>query len=243
MPQNNTSLFKTVMNSLFVSLLLVGLLTSLTHSPAVYAEDELLEVDDAFKLQPPIVKDQNILISWKIAEDYHLYRDKMSITSDSTAVQTAIYSKAKLVDDALFGKTKTYEHAATASLPFENSSNAATTNTLTIIFHVCADKIGVCYPPQTRTFKIELPASQAANQPASPEASGGFGSLSALNSFFKQDSGQPELLEADQAFQFSHQINAAGQLELIWNIADDYHLYQDKFKVRVTNGAASLGAL
>lgn len=243
MPQNNTSLFKRIMNSLFASMLLVGLLISFTHSSATYAGDELLEVDDAFKLQPPIIKDQNILISWKIADDYHLYRDKMSVTTDSTAVQAPVYSKAKLVDDALFGKTETYEHAATASLPFQNSSNTSITATLTVKYQGCADKIGVCYPPQTRTFKIELPASQTLNQTSSPEKPSGFGSLSALNSFFKQDSGQPELLDAEDAFQFSHQINATGQLELSWNIAHDYHLYQDKFKVSVLNGDASTGEL
>ena len=243
MPQNNLSLFKTIMNSLFASLLLVGLFTSFTHSPSVQASEELLEVDDAFKLQSPTIKDQNILISWEIADDYHLYRDKMSITSDSTAVQAPVYSKAKLVDDPLFGKTEVYERSARISLPFQNPSKTTETATLTVKYQGCADKIGVCYPPQTRTFKIELPASQTNNQTVSPKASGGFGSLSALNSFFKQDSGQPELLDAEDAFQFSHQINAAGQLELSWNIAHDYHLYQDKFKVSVLNGDASIGEL
>lgn len=243
MPQNNLSLFKTIMNSLFASLLLVGLFTSFTHSPAVQASEELLEVDDAFKLQSPTIKDQNILISWEIADDYHLYRDKMSITSDSTAVQAPVYSKAKLVDDPLFGKTEVYERSARISLPFQNPSKTTETATLTVKYQGCADKIGVCYPPQTRTFKIELPASQTNNQTVSPKASGGFGSLSALNNFFKQDSGQPELLDAEDAFKFSHQINSAGQLELSWNIAHDYHLYQDKFKVSVLNGDASIGEL
>lgn len=243
MPQNNLSLFKTIMNSLFASLLLVGLFTSFTHSPAVQASEELLEVDDAFMLQSPTIKDQNILISWKIADDYHLYRDKMSITSDSTAVQAPVYSKAKLVDDPLFGKTEVYERSARIILPFQNPTEMTSTATLTVKYQGCSDKIGVCYPPQTRTFKIELPASQTNNQTVSPKASGGFGSLSALNNFFKQDSGQPELLDAEDAFKFSHQINAAGQLELSWNIAHDYHLYQDKFKVSVLNGDASIGEL
>ncbi|WP_019557694.1 protein-disulfide reductase DsbD [Thiomicrorhabdus arctica] len=243
MPQNNSSFLKKIMNSLFANLLMVGLLTSFIHSPAVYASDELLEVDDAFTLQPPTIKDQNIILSWKIADDYHLYRDKMSITSDSTAVQAAQYSKAKMVDDAIFGKTEIYEHSATASLPFQNSSNNAITTTLTVSYQGCADKIGVCYPPQTRTFKIELPTTQAVSQATLPETSNGLNSLSALNNFFKQDNNQPELLDAEKAFQFSYQISADGQLELSWNIAHDYHLYQDKFKVRVLNGDVSIGEL
>ena len=246
MRQKNSSLFKTIMNSVFASLFLVGLLTTVTHSPAVQAEDELLEVDEAFKLLPPTIKNQKILISWKIAEDYHLYRDKMSITADSTAVQAATYSQAKLVDDALFGKTETYEYNAAASLPFQNSTNSAITTTLTVKYQGCADKIGVCYPPQTRTFLVELPASQVENQTASSETlnnSTELSSLSALNSFFKQDNEQPELLDAEEAFQFSYQTNATGQLELSWNIAHDYHLYQDKFKVSVLKGDASIGEL
>ncbi len=236
--QNTQTRYKIFLTSLLISLLTLSLFSSLAH-----ANDDLLEVDDAFKLEAPLIEDQKVILQWNIAEDYHLYKDKLSVTSDSTYLEPPIYSKAKLVDDPLFGKTDVYEHSVHISLPFQNPTDTAATATLTVKYQGCADKIGVCYPPQTRNFTIELPASQATIQTTAADTANGFGSLSALNSFFKQDSDQPELLDAEEAFQFSHQMNAAGQLELVWNIAHDYHLYQDKFKVSVLDGDASIGEL
>ncbi|HHS99349.1 MAG TPA: protein-disulfide reductase DsbD, partial [Thiomicrospira sp.] len=118
-------------------------------------------------------------------------------------------------------------------------SGNATSTEVTIKYQGCSDKLGVCYPPQTRTFTLDLPA--AAETKA--ESSSAFGSLSALNNFLKQDSGQPELLDAEDAFAFSHKINNSGQLEVHWNVANDYHLYQDKIKTSVIKGNATLGTL
>jgi thiol:disulfide interchange protein DsbD len=236
--QNKKILYKTFFTSLLIGFLTTGLLGSMAN-----ASDDLLEVDKAFQLETPLIDGQEVVVQWNIAQDYHLYKDKISVTSDSTYLQPPIYSKAKLVDDPLFGKTEVYEHSARLSLPFQNPSDMVEAATLTIKYQGCADKIGVCYPPQTRTFKIELPANQAVSQASLSDAASKLGSLSALNNFFTQDSGQPELLDAEDAFQFSHQINAAGQLELSWNIAHDYHLYQDKIKVSVLDGDAILGEL
>jgi thiol:disulfide interchange protein DsbD len=222
------TLYKKFFTSLIVGLLTMSLFVSVAH-----ASDDLLEIDDAFKLQTPLIEDQKVIIQWDIAQDYHLYKDKLSVSTESTAFEAPIYSAAKLVDDPLFGKTEVYEKSARISLPFQNASDAVITTTLTLKYQGCADKIGVCYPPQTRTVKVDLPRSQAV------DPSG----LSALNNFFMQDSGQPELLDADEAFKFSEQINASGQLELSWNIAHDYHLYQDKIKVTLLNGDASVGEL
>lgn len=243
MPLIHSSLFKKIMGSLFASLLLMGLFTAITHSPAVGASDELLEVDDAFSLQAPTVQGQKILISWNIADNYHLYKDKMSITADSSAVGTPTYSKAEMVEDEIFGKTESYKGTATAALTFDNPSNNAITTSLTIKYQGCATQIGVCYPPQTRTVNVELPGTGSVSQASLSDAASKLGSLSALDRFLKQDNSQPELLAADEAFQFSHQIDGAGQLELRWNIAQDYHLYQDKFKARVLNGDATIGEL
>ncbi len=236
--QNTKTRYQTFLTSLLISLLTLSVFSSLAH-----ASDELLEVDDAFKLEAPLIEDQTVILQWNIANDYHLYKDKFSVTSDSTYLQPPIYSKAKQVDDPLFGKTEVYEQSARLTLPFQNPSETTATATLTVKYQGCADKIGVCYPPQTRTFKVELPTNQAENQTVSPQDSSGLSSLSALNNFFTQDNDQPELLDAEDAFQFSHQIDAAGQLELSWNIAHDYHLYQDKFKVTILNGDVSIGEL
>jgi len=219
--------FKTFFTLLFSLSLFLSL-------PAAYA-DELLEVDDAFQLQTPSVENGKIVVQWKIAEDYKLYKDKMSVTSDNVTLKSLEFSKAKMVDDALFGKTEVFSKEAVIKVPY--SATISTAN-LTIKYQGCADKIGVCYPPQTREFKISLPASsQAAQTTQNP-----FNALAGLNDLLVDSNGEPDLLEAEQAFKFSSEIND-GQVTVRWNIANDYHLYQDKIKVKILDGQATLAEL
>ena len=217
--------FKTFFTLLFSLSLLFAL-------PSAYA-DELLEVDDAFQLQTPTVENGKITIKWKIAKDYKLYKDKMDVISDNATLQAIEYSKAKTVDDPLFGRVEAFYGAAELKVPYSSSSNRAN---LTISYQGCADKIGVCYPPQTRNFTVDLPAQ--AKQSSSKSSN----SLAALNAFLVDSNGEPELLEADDAFQFSAEI-VNGQVVATWNIAQDYHLYQDKIKVNVLDGSATLAEL
>ena len=221
--------FKTFCTLLFSLLLLFTL-------PAAHAED-LLEVDDAFQLQTPKVEDGKIVVNWKIAEDYKLYKDKIYVSAEQASLQTPEYSKAKMVDDPLFGKTEVYSKNAEIKVGY--TTDATATN-LTVKYQGCADKIGVCYPPQTRTFKIDLPAVSSAQ--ASTTAETPFNALSGLNDLLVDSNGEPELLEANQAFQFSSEV-VNGELVASWIIAPDYHLYQDKIKVKVLDGKATLGNL
>ena len=218
---------------LFVLLSAFIMIMALFASHHVQASDELLEVDQAFVLNQPIVKDQAIEISWKIEDDYKLYKDKMSVSASNINLATPSYSDYKTVDDPLFGKTEVFQGKAVITIPY---SGDATQTELTVKYQGCADKLGVCYPPQTRTLKVDLPAQTSS-------AKSGFGSLSALNNFLQEDSGQPELLDAEDAFAFSHKIDANGQLVLTWKVAKDYHLYQDKLKTSVINGDATLGQI
>ncbi|GAB6070888.1 protein-disulfide reductase DsbD [Thiomicrorhabdus hydrogeniphila] len=221
-------------NKLFILLASLLMMISVFSSSYVQADDELLEVDKAFVLNQPTVKNQSIIVHWNIAKDYKLYKDKMSVTADNATLSTPTYSKFDTVDDALFGKSDVFHNQATLTIPYTATAGSAT---LTVKYQGCADKIGVCYPPQTRTFTVDLPAQSASQSKEKPS------SLSELNSYLKADDEQPELLEASKAFAFADNINKDGQLELNWNIAHGYHLYQDKIKASVIKGDATIGAL
>ncbi|BBP46667.1 thiol:disulfide interchange protein DsbD [Thiosulfatimonas sediminis] len=201
----------------------------------VYA-DELLEIDQAFALQTPTVIDGKININWKIADDYKLYKDKISVSASQVTLDAIQYSPAKSIDDPLFGKTEVYAHSAMLKIGYQG---AATNSEITIKYQGCATSIGVCYPPQERKFTIALPTNQNTATTSNPAA---FSSLQALNNFLAEGSGQAELLQADEAFKFSGVQNGK-QLNLEWQIAEDYHLYRDKIKVKVTQGDADIDAL
>ena len=54
-----------------------------------FAKDkpEFLPVDQAFELQPLVSKGGVIEISWRIAKDYYLYRDKLKITTSAPGLK------------------------------------------------------------------------------------------------------------------------------------------------------------
>jgi len=234
--QNTHAFLKSLLNTFLFSLITLGLLTQTTTA------NDLLEVDKAFKLETPFVKNQHVIIQWEIADDYYLYRDKIVITSKNLNTESAIYSKSERVDDPLFGKTDVYTESAKIQIPYTDDQ-AQQTIELSIKYQGCAAIIGVCYPPQTQKFKVDLPAVTANSAADSETEESGFGALAALNNLFKSNTSQPTLLDADKAFEFSHQINRSGQLELNWQVANDYHLYQDKFKATVIEGNATIGEI
>jgi len=53
--------------------------------------------------------------------------------------------------------------------------------------------------------------------------------------------GTPDLLQADQAFEVSAQAISAEQIEVSWNIADGYYLYQDKTSIISQSQNVELG--
>ncbi len=228
---------KTLIKNLFTPFLILFFFLSVSS----HANADLLKVEEAFKLNTPVAENQQVIIEWEIAEDYYLYRDKITLTSDDLNIESAIYGQAERVDDPLFGKTDVYKNYAQIKIPY-GTELASKTISLSIKYQGCAAILGVCYPPQTQTFTLDLPALESKITKENDEG-GLFSSLGALNDLFTSNTRQTELLPVEKAFQFDHKINQNGQLELSWNVADDYHLYQDKFKVQVTEGQANLNAL
>jgi len=52
-----------------------------------------------------------------------------------------------------------------------------------------------------------------------------------------------EFLPPDEAFVFTHEAPAAGQIALNWSIADGYYLYRDKFRVEPLSPGVTVGEL
>lgn len=211
----------------------ISLLVSLWFAPPVHAD--LLEVDQAFQLNAPVAKNQSIEIQWQIAEDYKLYKDKITVQATNITLGTPEFSASETVEDALFGKTEVFHTEASVSIPYNGK---ATRTELTVKYQGCADKLGVCYPPQTRKFFLDLP-----EQTSNTSTTSSFNSLSELNDLLNASNTQPELLPVDQAFQFQHLIDDPKQVILNWQITEGYHLYKDKIKVQKLKGEGQLGQL
>ena len=59
----------------------------------------------------------------------------------------------------------------------------------------------------------------------------------------KFQSQQNKLLKEDDSFKFSASLSDDGKLSVLWDIADDYYMYRDTFKIVSNTAQVKLGEL
>lgn len=131
--------------------------------PEQQAFDWVAEVHDARKLQ----------LSWRIADGYYLYRDKMAVAltgSESVRLGTIEWPEGVWKDDPEFGRVQVYTGTLTVGVPLERTHAAAAAVRLTANFQGCEARRGVCYPPMERTAELQLPPLDPQALTAAPEA-------------------------------------------------------------------------
>jgi len=221
--------------------------------PAAYGQsaDQLLPADQAFQFSAKAAGPDSVHVQWKIANQYHLYRKRIHISTDTPGVKLGkIDLPAGILEhDPVLGDSRVYRHQVAFNVPIKRSASAPDTVHLIAKSQGCSDAVGVCYPPQTQTADVKLPPPAPAASSGSSGAAGGSGSASSSqalsklsqlgNSLGLNDQGGNEFLPPDQAFQFSAQAAGPDTLEAHWKIADGYYLYRGKFhfKLEDANGA------
>jgi thiol:disulfide interchange protein DsbD len=122
-------------------------------SPFGKKRPEFLPVDEAFELQPLVrTADGALEVSWRIAKDYYLYRDRLKFTPGAALELGKPALPASLpYQDEHFGTVQVYRDRLAVQLPAARAAKGAR---LTVTYQGCADA-GLCYPPQTRTLELE----------------------------------------------------------------------------------------
>ena len=221
--------------------LLARLLTLLVIALPLQANDDLLDPEDAFRLQPVEVIDGQLAISWQVASGYYLYQDRLGVESSDIQLQAIQFPPAKDKNDPFFGRVKIYDQNFTLKVPYQAQTQQAT---LTIRYQGCSEEFGVCYPPQTQKVAVNLPAPSSSPS-TTASLPNEISSLRALNDFLASQTGLTDtgLLDVSQAFAFSYSQNGEGQLLANWNMADGYYLYRDKITAKVVSGQATLAGV
>ncbi|UCE90674.1 MAG: protein-disulfide reductase DsbD, partial [Pseudomonadota bacterium] len=222
--------------------LLVALL-ALCLPPAGHAQDEeLLLPDQAFAFSARMLDANTVRAQWNIADGYYLYRGKISFRTDTDGVTlgTPKMPAGKVKEDEFFGKVETYRHEVIVDIPITRANAAVTTLNLIAKSQGCAD-LGVCYPPHKQMAALGLPPAAAqAPAPASDSAAPGseagatgVAALGGLSESLGLGGQQDEVLEPDQAFAFSADVDDAKTATARWVIAPGHYLYRDKTRVTV----------
>lgn len=203
-----------------------------------------LPVAEAFKPTVDAIDSNGIVINVEIADEYYLYRDKFSVSTNPASAQLLPieFPEALTHEDEFFGTTHIYRDNVQFTIPVAQV-NTTQQFELSLLYQGCAD-MGLCYPPTQSSFAIELPAA-ANNAVADNAKSNNNNSLIAQSNSFsindilsnktfdsRSDSAyqQPELLRPQDAFVPSVAKAADGTIELTWIIENGYYLYKDKLK-------------
>ena len=128
-------------------------------------QDEFLPPDDAFRFAASMLRPDAVALTWIIAEDYYLYRDRIQVSTATENVQLGKLAlpEGKQKHDEYFGDVEVYYEVLEGTLPIARAASSSTgTLDLTITYQGCAEA-GLCYNPITKTVSLELPPTDAAS--------------------------------------------------------------------------------
>jgi thiol:disulfide interchange protein DsbD len=198
-------------------------------------EGDLLDAAQAFRFSASSVDAGTLEVRYRIADGYYLYRDKFKFSAEPAAdftLGSPQIPPGKVKQDEYFGKVETYRHEIVIRIPLTRSGSA-TQLLLKAISQGCAD-VGVCYPPQTQTAKISLPAVKTGEEKPSNPASSMLAAMRQLGSGLVGT--EAEFLPVEQAFPVFVKVKDTHTLLVDFEIAEGHYLYRDKLKFTLKNG-------
>ena len=114
--------------------------------------DEFLPVDEAFRLSHTTPSANEIKLLWNIEPGYYLYKKRVKVESDSSAVSIGDIQlpTGKLEHDEFFGDLEIFEDILEITVPL---SSTKTSFKMDVGYQGCAHA-GLCYPPTVKTLDI-----------------------------------------------------------------------------------------
>ena len=215
-----------------VLVLATGLLAGAAHAQGVNPDD-LLPIEEAFRLSAVAADRDRIQISFQVADGYYLYRHRMGASAEGFEAGEVRWPEGVQHVDEFFGEVETYRQQVTGVLEGRAAPGLASVD-LQVRYQGCAD-IGVCYPPDTRTVRVDLPAATTTGAPAASDglaalsrALGGGAATGPGTGTGLDGSTQPLPLPEEQAFGFEAIAGDGNTLLLRFTPAQGYYLYRDR---------------
>lgn len=123
-----------------------------------------LPAEQAFAVSAVVAEGNILRVTWTMASDYYMYRDKFKFESGTAGVTLgdAKYPPGKMhhgiTPEGKEGEVEVYFEQVVIDVPYTNSTGNAIQFNLIAHGQGCAEKLGICYPPQKRTIAMDLPA-------------------------------------------------------------------------------------
>ncbi|MDH4312949.1 MAG: protein-disulfide reductase DsbD [Gammaproteobacteria bacterium] len=126
------------------------------------SDADFLPADQAFVFSTESTSRDRVRLRWDIADDYYLYRDKVTVKTTATDVQLGDVSipGGEQKHDEYFGEQVVFHDQMLADLPVVAAAGV-TEVPLVITYQGCADA-GLCYPPIKKTVVVNLASTAVA---------------------------------------------------------------------------------
>ena len=133
-----------------------------TLLPGASGSQDFLPPDVAFRVAARVEAPDRVRLSWAIAPGYYLYKSrlKFATTSPGISLGPPQLPDGDIKTDEYFGKQVVYHMELIAHLGVQRAVNAGSQLDLAVTYQGCAEA-GLCYPPITRQFKLDLSAITA----------------------------------------------------------------------------------
>ena len=146
-----------------------ALMTSLLVSASLSAAQDFLAPEQAFAFSARMRDASTIELSFRIADGYYMYRDKISVAADGATLGKFDIPRGKIKFDPNFGKElETFRHQLNLTIPVQASGPFS----LKVTSQGCADQ-GLCYPPMDS--QARLSPNTTNNPSVNAQASNGVG--------------------------------------------------------------------
>ena len=199
--------------------------------------DNLLPVEQAFKLETKAVDRGTVQFDFKIADDYYLYRERVKVKSNDAGVTLGALDmpNGEKKHDEFLGDVEVYHHGFTATQHLTAPADADKVS-LELRYQGCHQvDPKICFPPQKVNLSILLPKATNADAGNSLAAA-----LSTPASTSLLDGGAP--LPAEQAFVFEAIATGPGEVLARFTMPKNYYLYRDKTHFSTASKDVTLGA-
>ncbi|MFT6530219.1 MAG: thiol:disulfide interchange protein DsbD [Psychrosphaera sp.] len=122
------------------------------------SQQSFLEVDEAFLFNFE-QKGTKLTLSWVIATDYYLYKDKFKFAAENATIIKQSQPEGSQIEDEFFGATEVYFFEAIIELELDNIEPGAQ---IKIRYQGCANA-GLCYNPVTKVVDLDTVDNAAAS--------------------------------------------------------------------------------
>jgi thiol:disulfide interchange protein DsbD len=161
----------------FATSLFLGLLTAPTR--AQLGESEFLPPTEAFRVSAVVSGADQVRVEFLVTPGYYLYRHRLNFALEGVdggsappaSLGTALIPPGEWKEDEFFGRQQVFHEGFTVSVPVSRAPGGVLPATLVVGLQGCADA-GLCYPPEKRRLRIELPPTQGSATASTPPVAG-----------------------------------------------------------------------